>query len=214
VVIRQPEEAVRRPKDPIAYLSELLSSRVRAQVLTYLVARADEAFSLTQIARGLALSISSVQHECYKLERLGILQGRPRQGSRRYQLDQTFLPTAAVIQLVISAFTPQVLLRLALEDLAGKNGLQVAQVAGPLPPTTADSTYLLLVGELSLDQLATAHERVARLLDLPVDSLQVAFFQPAQWQSHVASRNELVTRLQSLPRIPIIGSLGEATPAG
>ena len=198
-------ERSERPKDPVAYLSEILSSRVRAQVLPYLVARAGEAFSLTQIARGIGLSVSSVQHECYKLERLGILHGRPLQGSRRYQLNRTSTPTNALIAFVSAIFEPRALLAMALTDLTGE-GLQTAVLAGHMPPTKG-STYLILVGDLSLDQLGIAQERVSSLLDLPADALQVAFFQADQWQRHVESGTDFVTRLQDLPQIPIIGDL-------
>lgn len=209
VVTDQADQAMarsERPRDPAAYLSEVLSSRVRAQVLPYLVARADEAFSLTQIARGIGLSVSSVQHECYKLERLGILQGRPVQGSRRYQLNRRSAPANALIAFVIATFEPRELLGMALGELTGK-GLQTAVLAGPPPPAATDATYLILVGDLSLDQLGIAQERVSSLLNLPADTLQVAFFQPDQWRSHVESRNDVVTRLQALPQIPIVGSL-------
>ncbi|MGI8483453.1 MAG: hypothetical protein ACR2OU_04240 [Thermomicrobiales bacterium] len=194
-----------RPKDPVAYLSEVLSSRVRAQVLPYLIARVGEAFSLTQIARGIGLSVSSVQHECYKLERLGILHGRPLQGSRRYALNRTSAPANALIAFVIATFEPCDLLAMALSDLT-EEGLQIAALAGQIPPTQ-DSPYLILVGDLSLDQLGIAQERVSSLLDLPADALQVAFFQPDQWLRHVESGNDFVVRVRSLPQIPIVGSV-------
>jgi len=209
VVTGQADHAIarsERPRDPVAYLSEVLSSRVRAQVLPYLVARADEAFSLTQIARGIGLSVSSVQHECYKLERLGILQGRPVQGSRRYQFNRRSAPANALIAFVIAVFDPRELLGMALSELKSE-GLQTAVLAGQIPPSTTDATYLILVGDLSLDQLGIAQERVSSLLDLPADALHVAFFQPDQWRSHVESRNDFVTRLQALPQIAIVGSL-------
>lgn len=197
------DPALPRPRDPVGYLSEVLSSRVRAHVLPYLIARNDQAFSLTQIARGLGISVSSVQHECYKLERLGILHGRPVQGSRRYQINHAFPPANALIAFVRSVFEPGDVLRMALTDLT-REGLQIAVLAGPLPPDATEPPYLLLVGDLSLDQLAVAQERVSYLLELPGDALRVAFFQPDQWHAHVASGNDFVARLLTLPQIPII----------
>ncbi len=197
------DPALPRPRDPIGYLSEVLSSRVRAHVLPYLIARNDQAFSLTQIARGLGISVSSVQHECYKLERLGILHGRPVQGSRRYQINHAFPPANALIAFVRSVFEPGVMLSMALTDLTGQ-GLHIAALAGPLPPEATEPPYLLLVGDLSLDQLDVAQQRVSYVLDLPVDALRVAFFQPDQWHAHLASGNDFVARLRALPQIPIL----------
>ncbi len=208
----QPDQNMPRPKDPIAYLAEVLSSRVRAQVLPYLVARSNQAFSLTQIARGLGLSVSSVQHECYKLERLGILHGRPLQGSRRYQLNRSDPPARALIALVRAVFEPQAILGMALVDLTAE-GLQAAVLAGSVAPdTTSEPTFLLLVGDLSLDHMERAQERVAMLLDVPADSLEVAFFHPEQWRAHVTGQHDFVTRLQKLSQIPIVGSIGDLAP--
>ena len=98
-------------------LAGVLSSKVRAAVLTWLVARQDAAWSLTEIARGVGMAISSVQHECYKLEGLGILAGTPVQGSRRYALDRDFPPTEPLIHLVYAAWGFPALATTALSDL-------------------------------------------------------------------------------------------------
>jgi len=54
-------------------LSELFSSKVRAAVLGHVLPRPQVALSLTEFSRLLDLPISSLQHECYKLERIGII---------------------------------------------------------------------------------------------------------------------------------------------
>ncbi|HWV24063.1 MAG TPA: winged helix-turn-helix domain-containing protein, partial [Thermomicrobiales bacterium] len=100
-------------------LAELLSSRVRAAVLGFLVARGDERFSLTELARALDLSISSVQHECYKLERLRVLKGRREGASRRYRLDWETPIVEPLTDLVVAVLGREHLLGHALVDIAG-----------------------------------------------------------------------------------------------
>ena len=60
----------------LSLLGEVFSSKVRASLLAWIVPRLDTRFSLTELSRELGMPISSLQHECYKLERLGVLKGR------------------------------------------------------------------------------------------------------------------------------------------
>ena len=69
------------------FLSELFASRVRAAVLGHVVPRPQRGFSLTELSRLLGLPISSLQHECYKLERIGILISHRAGASRRYSIN-------------------------------------------------------------------------------------------------------------------------------
>ncbi|MGC4108074.1 MAG: helix-turn-helix domain-containing protein [Thermomicrobiales bacterium] len=193
------------PKDPAAMLAGVLSSKVRAAVLTWLVARQDAAWSLTEIARGVGMAISSVQHECYKLEGLGVLAGRPVHGSRRYTLDRAFPPTEPLIHLVYAAWGFPALASAALSDLTGDSGTDDALREASLRyrgPSVGEAT-LVLVGDISLDLLAAAQTRIARLLDIEPDALDVAFFRADQWSARMDERDPLVTRLLDLPGIPL-----------
>jgi hypothetical protein len=205
--VLQSAEPINRPKDPLAYLAELLSSRVRAQVVTFLAVRSDTAYSLTEIARGLGLSISSVQHECYKLERLTILTARPDRGSRRYQLNRSFALTEPLVTMVFSAFAPLHLLEISLQDAVADGSLAAAALVGDVQAAPGFPIHLVLIGALSLDQLASIQERAPRLLGIPPESFDVAFFSRDQWDVHVASGQEFVARLLREPVTPIVGSL-------
>ncbi|MGC4191418.1 MAG: helix-turn-helix domain-containing protein [Thermomicrobiales bacterium] len=204
------------PKDPAAMLAGVLSSRVRAAVLAWLVPRQDAAWSLTEIARGVGMPISSVQHECYKLEGLGILTGTPVQGSRRYALDRTFPPTDPLVHLVYAAWGFPALATEALSDLgsapssASGDGLQEASLR--YRGTSIHDATLVLIGDVSLDQLAAAQTRIARLLDIDPDALDVAFFRAEQWSSHIEGRDPLVTRLLDLPGISLLAHSTESDP--
>lgn len=191
-------------------LAGVLSSKVRAAVLTWLVARQDAAWSLTEIARGVGMAISSVQHECYKLEGLGILAGTPVQGSRRYALDREFPPTEPLIHLVYAAWGFPALATTALSDLGTPDaGLREASLR--YRGTAVQDATLVLVGDISLDLLATAQTRIARLLDIDPDALDVAFFRADQWSARVDERDPLVTRLLALPGIPLTAQATAAT---
>lgn len=170
-------------------LGELFSSRIRASVLAYLVAREEARFSLTELSRALDLSVSSIQHECYKLERLGVLKGRREGASRRYWLDreQPFVPV--LMWLVITVVGQPTVLGYALQGIDG--------LEGALLTNTNDSATLTLIGNLGLDELSTVQERVSKILDVPDSALNVAFYNPSTWAEYVAQQHPTVVALRS-----------------
>ncbi|MBA2277334.1 MAG: winged helix-turn-helix transcriptional regulator [Chloroflexia bacterium] len=181
--------------DPLA---ELLSSRVRAAVLTRFVAD-PAAASLTELARALDLSISSVQHECYKLERLGVLTGRREGGSRRYYLSRDSPLVEPLTALVRASRDSTVLLGEALRTVAG------IERALLVPPAAEGVTYLVLIGEVALDELDGVAERTAALLTLPLDRLALAFYRPDDWRARIAEGHPLVQRLLAAPHVVLVG---------
>lgn len=170
-------------------LGELFSSRIRASVLAYLVAREEARFSLTELSRALGLSVSSIQHECYKLERLGVLTGRREGASRRYWLDREVDFVPVLMWLVITVIGQTQVLSLALHGIEGLEGAVLTR--------DGDKPTITLIGNLGLDELATIQERTSKILDVPDATLNVAFYDPATWQSYVSDNHETVTALKS-----------------
>jgi DNA-binding transcriptional ArsR family regulator len=182
-------------------LAEILSSRVRAAVLTFFVARSDDAFSLTELARALSLPVSSLQHECYKLERLGVLRGRREGGSRRYRLQREAPLTEPLARLVIAARGTAGLLAAALVDVPGLERAFLVQREGT-------GAALVGIGDVPLDQLDAAQTRVAALLGRPPDEIGLAFYQPDDWRRRQAEGNPQVRRLLAAPRQDVIDRSG------
>ena len=109
-------------------LAELFSSKVRAQVLGQMLPRAHLGFSLTELSRILGLPISSLQHECYKLERIEIIKGRREGNSRRYRVNAACPILPQLTALVVKGIGEAEALRAALEDIPG---LDAAFLATP-----------------------------------------------------------------------------------
>ena len=185
----------------IAFLTELFSSRVRALLLAFLVSRHGQGYSLTELSRELDVPISSLQHECYKLERLGLLQGRKEGASRRYRLVRD-ARSDPVIHLVETTLGQSIRLVDALDDLASLDG---ALLVGDLASSSA-SPQLILIGELDLEQVQIAQERVAAVLAVPRDQLDIAFFRHEEWQAYRATGHPHVERLRDQPVLQIVGS--------
>ena len=185
-------------------LAELFSSKVRAAVLGYLLPRPHLAASLTELSRLLDLPISSLQHECYKLVRLGVLRDRRAGNARRYRPDPTSPLLPALTALVVATIGREAALRAAV---AGMPELERAFLAGDLGP--GGDPRLVLVGELPLDALDTAVERIAVALGRDPTAIDLAFFRPADWRTRVATGNPFAADLLGGPCLALL----EATDA-
>ncbi|HYH10819.1 MAG TPA: hypothetical protein VD789_00595 [Thermomicrobiales bacterium] len=181
--------------DDLATLAELLSSQVRAGVLAHAVTHPDDRFSLTEIGRTLGLAISSVQHECYKLQRLGVFRDRREGASRRYALQTDEPVVMALRDLVVATLGVPAVVERALAELPG---LSAATLLGAIPARDGE-TALVLIGDLPLETVELAQRRVAWLVDSPVDAIEIAYFRPADWLARREAGHPLVRRLLDLP---------------
>jgi DNA-binding transcriptional ArsR family regulator len=178
-------------------LAELLSSKVRAAVLGFMVAREEARFSLTELSRALDLSISSVQHECYKLERLGVLRGRREGASRRYWLDRETPFVPVLMWLVVSVIGQEQLLRYGMADIEGLEGVLLS--------TSAGKPAVTLIGDVGLEAIAAVQERVGKFLEVQPADVDVAFYSADAWRDHIASGDAAVERIRASSPMVVIG---------
>lgn len=191
-------------------LAEIFSSKVRAAVLGQMLPRAHAGYSLTELSRVLDLPISSLQHECYKLERIGIIKGRREGNSRRYRISQTCPVIRELTALVVRAIGEGDALRAALEDVPGLDLVFVAK-RFPLTPDDIDQAVeapipLVLIGEVGLEAIDAAQERVAYLLGLPPAKVEAVFYRPGDWQDRLNQGSAYAVGLLSGPRTDIVGT--------
>jgi DNA-binding transcriptional ArsR family regulator len=191
-----------RATDRDDLLAEIFSSQVRADVLGWMVVRRDAGYSLTELARALGLAVSSVQHEVYKLERLGILIGRRDGSSRRYRLTLDDPLTIALERLVVTSIGVGQSFRTALQDT---DGLEWATLAAASADGREGAT-LVLVGDLELDGLANLQERVSGILGIDPVAVSMSFFSNELWRQHQRDGHPLIDRLRNLT---VIASYGE-----
>lgn len=190
------------------FLSELFASRLRAAVLGYLVPRPHRGFSLTELSRALGLPISSLQHECYKLERIGILVSVREGASRRYSIDPEFPLRRELTALVVGALGQAASLSATLEHLTT---LESAFIAAELPLSDAivfeetSAIPLVLVGEIPLEEIDAIQSRAADLLGLSPGRIETVYYLPEDWQSRVAQRAPYAVWLLEGPRTHLLG---------
>ncbi len=166
-------------------LAEVFSSRVRAAVLAMLLPRPHLAFSLTELSRRLGLPVSSLQHECYKLTRLGLLQDERVGNARRYRPNPAWPLLEPLTSLVVRALPVDEALAGAIEGISGieESWAAVSRFPGP------DSVYLVVVGRLDIEALDGVFDRsrVALAAVAASGRIELAYYRPADWATRLAS---------------------------
>ncbi len=192
----------------IEFLSELFASRVRAAVLGHVVPRPHRGYSLTELSRFLSLPISSLQHECYKLERIGILTSQRDGASRRYSVNPDFPLRRELTALVVGALGQRASLQATLEHV---QTLESAFIAAQLPLAddvildSGTAIPLVLVGDIPLEEIDAVQSRAADLLGLPAGRIEAVYYLPEDWRSRVAQRAPYAVWLLEGPRTHLLG---------
>lgn len=191
-------------------LAELFSSKVRASVLGHMLPRVHLGFSLTELSRILDLPISSLQHECYKLERISVIKGKREGNSRRYRVNPGCEVARELTALVVKGIGQDVALGAALSDIPG---LDAAFIARELPldlvaeadQPSATPIPLVLIGEVALEAIDDAQARVAGLLGIGKNRIEVVFYRPGDWRSRLEQQSQYAVWLISGPRTNLVG---------
>jgi hypothetical protein len=190
-------------KDVPEPLAELFSSRVRAAVLGLVLPRPHLRFSLTDLSRRLGLPVSSLQHECYKLARLGLLRDERVGNARLYRPDPAWPLLEPLTALTVRAMPLEEALRGAVEGVPGIEGAWISGDPGS-PPA---AVYVVVVGSLGVEELDGLFDR-CRVALAPIASssrLELAFFRPADWQGRLDRGDPFAAALREDQRISLCG---------
>lgn len=182
-------------------LAELFSSRVRAAVLALVLARPHLRFSLTELSRRLGLPVSSLQHECYKLTRLGLLRDERVGNARLYRPDPAWPLLEPLTALTVRAMPLEEALRGAAEGVPGIDG---AWVSGDLGVRSAP-VYVVVVGSLGVEDLDGFFDRCRVVLNPIADpsGIELAYFRPADWEARLARGDRFAAALVEGDRIEV-----------
>jgi hypothetical protein len=192
-------------------LTELFSSRVRSAVLEWMLPRPHLGYSLTDLSRLLELPVSSLQHECYKLERIGILRARRDGTSRVYRVNPASPVRRELTALIVAAIGQEAAARAALDQVAGLEaafiGRELPLESSPANGKAPNPIPLVLIGEIPLEEIDAAQERVASVLGIPSNGLEAVFYRPADWLNRLEQRSAYAVWLISGPRTELIGPI-------
>jgi hypothetical protein len=192
-------------------LEELFSSRVRAAVLCRMLPRPHLGFSLTELSRVLGLPISSLQHECYKLERLGVLSGRREGNAYRYRGDPECALLEPLRALVVAAIGFDEALRATFDEAPG---VEAAFLAGELATQNGGAPApLVVIGDVPLEELDALESRPIAVLNLPPGAIELAYYRPDDWRSKLQQANPFVLSILKGRRVDLVSNDGLIPPA-
>jgi len=195
--------AERNQDEASGLLQEIFSSRMRAAVLRQMLPRPHLRYSLTELSRLLGLPISSLQHECYKLERIALLKGRREGNTRRYEVARDFILYRPLTRLVTAAIGPEAALQAGLEAVSG---LETAFLAGDIPPEPGGApARLVLIGDVPLEEIDAIQERATLAVNAACEEIETVFYRPDDWQARLDQGSAYATSLLNGPRIDLIG---------
>jgi len=184
-------------------LQEIFSSRLRAAVLSQMLPRPHLRYSLTDLSRLLDLPISSLQHECYKLERLGLIESRRTGNTRQYRVVTEAPSYGPLGRLVAVAIGPEAALSAGLESVPG---LETAFLAGSPESSAENPARLVLIGEIPLEEIDAIQDRAVIAANSSPESLETVFYRQDDWRERVSQNSAFVMSLLNGPRIDLVGT--------
>ncbi|MGE4057104.1 MAG: winged helix-turn-helix domain-containing protein [Vicinamibacterales bacterium] len=173
-----------------------------------LLPRPHLAFSLTEMSQRLGLPISSLQHECYKLVRIGLLRDERQGSSRRYRPDPGFPLLLALTNLVARSASFADAARGAAEAVPG---VEQAWIAGEFADDDRPA-YLVVVGWVELEEIDGLFDRVrlAWQAHYPGGGIELAYFPPDDWQLRQSASDRFTRQLLESDRVVLLDR-GDAT---
>ena len=183
-------------------LLPILRSRHLAEILTLLLLHPDTEYSLSELAAGLALPLTTVQREATRLTTAGLIRERRVGRARLLSADPANRYTRPLAELLTLAFGPHLVIG---EEFGSLNAIAVAiygswaaRYEGILGRAPHDID-VLVIGEVARRDLYEAAEHAERRLGLPVN---LVLCSRSRW---IAAPDPLIQQIRSAPIVWAIG---------
>ncbi len=192
-------------------LSEILSSKIRAEVFRLLFGVTDQALHMREIERRSGYAIGTIQSELKKLLRLDLVKKR-RDGNRLYYRANKDHPLYLDIHHLVLKTTGLVeVLQMALKPVSG---ISVTFVFGSIASREekAESDIdLMVIGSIGLRKLTALLSDASTQIDREINPYVL---NPIEFIKRKENRDHFITRVLETPRIFIIGSENELNAMG
>jgi DNA-binding transcriptional ArsR family regulator len=191
-------------------LSDLLSSRVKAEIFRLLFGGADGELHVREIERRSGLADATVRQELKRLTRLGVVEPR-RDGNRTYYHANTEHPLYPDIRNMVLKTSGLVDV---LQEPLTHSGIRLAFVFGSLARSNSKAgsdVDLMVIGTISLRQLGKLLSGVATKLGREINPHVLT---PEEFAKRGKTRDHFVATVLSEPRLFVIGSEDELKAMG
>jgi len=185
---------------------DALLPKVRQLILSATLLHEDRWWYLSDLAKHLGLTPSSLQRELKSLTEAGILQRRKEGNRVYYQAEKNcpFYPELRGLLLKTAGLLD--VLREALEEL---DGVELAFVYGSIArgqETPQSDVDIALIGDCTFTEVVSALETAQRRLGREVNP---TVFPPAEFRKKARRRNHFILSLLDGEKLFVVGSLRE-----
>ena len=194
----------------MSQLSEILSSRTRAEIFRLLFGTVDEELHLREIQRRSGLNESTIRQELRKLVRLDLVKRRKDSNRVYYKAHKSSPLYPELRNLVLKTAGLTDVLRNALRD----DRIHVAFVFGSITDgkETADSDVdLFVIGQLSLrgisELLSGISEKIGREINPHVMSVNA-------FRKRIETGEHFISRVIGSPKLFIVGTKDDLNAMG
>jgi len=191
-------------------LSDLLSSRVRAEIFRLLFGLSDKELHLREIERQSGLALGTVRQDLTKLARLGLVQSR-RDGNRLLYRANREHPLYEDIRRLVLKTTG---LTTVLEKALGKKGIRAAFVFGSMASGEEEAhsdVDLMVIGNVGLRELSRRLAGVSETLGREVNPHAL---HPTEFRKRRRSGDHFITSVMASPKIFVVGGEDDLTRLG
>lgn len=184
-------------------LENLLSSRVRARLLTTFFLSPGAEKNAWELAQSLKENYSPVWKELNRLENLGILTSQPKGNSKAYRVDPTCPILSELRSIIIKTEGIGGVIR---TKLGGLERVKAAFIYGSFVTGEADSRSdidLMVIGEVDLEAFATLIADAEADLNRPINYV---IFSDIEWHEKRDREEPFVMNVYHSPKIMLVGA--------
>lgn len=183
-------------------LESILSSRVRAKLLTAFLLSPGDRRHAWELAHSLDESYSAVWKELIRLERIGILASEQTSHAKVYEINRECPIIPELRSIVLKTTGVGSVIRNQLVQLGA---VKAAFIYGSYASGEADSLSdldLMVIGEVALQEFAGVILHLEKELNRPINYL---LFSQDEWKAKISSGEPFILNVLQSPKIMLIG---------
>jgi len=183
-------------------LEHLFTSRVRVDLLTFLLMRPQESFHIRALASKIEAQYSAVWKELINLEHIGLLTSEAVGGRKIYSINPECPILPELRAMVLKTTGAGDLIRSALKNISG---IQAAFLFGSFAAGSADAQSdidLMIIGQVALEDMGEAISGIEAELRREVNYL---VHTAQEWDIRLAANDPLAHNIMQGSRILLIG---------
>ena len=183
-------------------LSEILSSRTRAEIFRLLFGVIEDELHVREIQRRSGLNDRTIRQELSKLVRLDLVKGRRDSNRVYYKANKANPLYPEIHKLVLKTLGLVDILRAALKD----DQIQMAFIFGSIAEgneTAGSDVDLLVIGEIGLRSLSELLSGVSEKIGREINPYVM---NKDEYRKRVKSNEHFITHILKSPKISVVGA--------